>query len=210
MVDIATFCGNCGNASSGTEDRYCRTCGSPLDLSATAGTPETPTEASTLTARQQSTNGFAVAALVLGILWLYWLGSILALVFGYAARKQIDKSNGEQKGRGLATAGIVLGWIGVGLALLGIVAGIVVFAVGNTTTGSKASACSVEKSTISTALEAYKAATGSYPDSIGLLDGVGQTPPADIGVLLKAPPPDYTIDGFGDVIAIPNNPGGCT
>jgi hypothetical protein len=62
----------------------------------------------------QDTNGYAVASLVLGIIWLWWIGSILALAFGYAARKQIAVSGGRQGGDGLAIAGIVLGWVGVG------------------------------------------------------------------------------------------------
>ncbi|MEA2479034.1 MAG: hypothetical protein QOJ07_956 [Thermoleophilaceae bacterium] len=69
----------------------------------------------------RKTNGMAIAALVLGILWLYWLGSILALIFGYVGKSQIDKSNGTQDGRGLAIAGIVLGWIGVATLLIVIV-----------------------------------------------------------------------------------------
>jgi hypothetical protein len=74
-----------------------------------------------------STNGMAIASLVLGILWLYWIGSILALIFGYVAKRQIDESAGRQTGRGMAIAGIVLGWIGVGIGAL--IAVIVVFAV---------------------------------------------------------------------------------
>jgi hypothetical protein len=59
----------------------------------------------------------AVASLVLGILWLYWVGSLMALIFGYVARQQIAERG--ESGGGLALAGIVLGWIGVGtLALL--------------------------------------------------------------------------------------------
>jgi hypothetical protein len=64
----------------------------------------------------QSTNGYAVAALVLGITGLVivpLIGSVLALVFGYMARSEIDRSGGTQGGRGLAVAGIVLGWVGV-------------------------------------------------------------------------------------------------
>ena len=64
----------------------------------------------------------AVASLVLGILWLYWIGSILALVFGYMAKRQI-RERGESGG-GMATAGIVLGWIGIAFLVLAIVAGI--------------------------------------------------------------------------------------
>lgn len=58
------------------------------------------------------TNGLAVASLVLGILWIWWIGSALALIFGYVAKSQIDSSHGRQSGRGLAIAGIVLGWVG--------------------------------------------------------------------------------------------------
>jgi hypothetical protein len=64
------------------------------------------------------TNGLAIASMVLGILWLYWVGSILALIFGYQAKAQIDRSGGRETGRGMAVAGIVLGWVGVGLFLL--------------------------------------------------------------------------------------------
>jgi hypothetical protein len=64
------------------------------------------------------TNGFSIASLVLGILWIYWIGSILALVFGYVAKSQIDRSGGLQSGRGMAIAGIVLGWIGVAVLIL--------------------------------------------------------------------------------------------
>jgi hypothetical protein len=70
------------------------------------------------------TNGMAIASLVLGILWLYWVGSILALVFGYSAKKQIDASSGKETGRGLAVAGIVLGWVGIGFLVIGIIVAI--------------------------------------------------------------------------------------
>ena len=73
-----------------------------------------------------STNGLAIAAMVLGILWLYWIGSILALVFGYVAKGQIDRSAGRQGGRGMAIAGIVLGWVGLGFLALFIVVGVAV------------------------------------------------------------------------------------
>ncbi|MGI9020052.1 MAG: DUF4190 domain-containing protein [Solirubrobacterales bacterium] len=66
--------------------------------------------------------------MVLGILWLYWVGSILALIFGYVAKNQIEESAGTQSGGGMATAGLVLGWVGFGtlmfmlvFALLGLV-----------------------------------------------------------------------------------------
>ena len=73
----------------------------------------------------RSTNGLAIASMVLGILWLYWIGSVLALVFGYMAKNQI-RQRGESGG-GMATAGIVLGWIGVGFFVIAIIGGVASF-----------------------------------------------------------------------------------
>ena len=67
------------------------------------------------------TNGLAVASLVLGAVWLFWIGSVLALVFGYVSRGQIRRSG--EGGDGLAIAGLVLGWVGVGFLALTVVAG---------------------------------------------------------------------------------------
>jgi hypothetical protein len=41
--------------------------------------------------RPVTTSGFAVASLVLGIVWAFWIGSILALIFGYIALRQIKR-----------------------------------------------------------------------------------------------------------------------
>jgi hypothetical protein len=67
----------------------------------------------------QRTNGLAIASLILGIVWLSWIGSILALIFGYIALGQIKKQH--EGGRGMAIAGIVLGWVGVATAILFVV-----------------------------------------------------------------------------------------
>lgn len=69
----------------------------------------------------RSTNGLAIASMVLGIVWVWWVGSLLALIFGYIALRQIKRSNGWQQGRGMAIAGVVLGWVGVGTLVLFVV-----------------------------------------------------------------------------------------
>ena len=73
-----------------------------------------------------STNGWAIASLVLGILGVVGfpplIPSILALIFGYKGKREIDRSDGTQQGRGLAVAGIILGWVAVVFAfVIGIV-----------------------------------------------------------------------------------------
>jgi hypothetical protein len=69
------------------------------------------------------TSGLAIASLVLGILWIWWVGSALALVFGYVAKNQIEHSHGRLGGRGLAIAGIVLGYVGLGTFALFVILG---------------------------------------------------------------------------------------
>jgi hypothetical protein len=64
----------------------------------------------------------AIASLVMGLLWIYWIGSILALVLGYLAKNQIDREHGRLVGRGMATAGIVLGWVEIGILVPVIIA----------------------------------------------------------------------------------------
>jgi Domain of unknown function (DUF4190) len=72
--------------------------------------------------RPSTTSGMAIASLVMGLLWMYWIGSILAICLGYAARREIRNNAGRIEGQGMATAGIVLGWIGIGMLALLIVA----------------------------------------------------------------------------------------
>jgi uncharacterized membrane protein len=69
------------------------------------------------------TNGLAIASLFLGIIWLFGLGSIVAIVLGYAAMKEIRASGGRQSGWSIALAGVIVGI--VGLASLGILVGFI-------------------------------------------------------------------------------------
>ena len=69
------------------------------------------------------TSGLAIGSLIASILGLTLfptIGSIIGLILGYMARNQIRDSGGTMTGEGLATAGIILGWVGVALAVIGI------------------------------------------------------------------------------------------
>ena len=66
-------------------------------------------------------SGLAVASLVLGILWLFGIGSLLAVIFGAVAIHQIRISRGRLTGTGLAVAGLTLGIVFGALQLLGMV-----------------------------------------------------------------------------------------
>ena len=60
---------------------------------------------------RQETNGLAVASLVASLVWFAWLGSVAGIVFGHVALGQINRSGGRQAGRGLAVAGLVIGYL---------------------------------------------------------------------------------------------------
>ena len=80
-----------------------------------------PAYGSMVHAPTRTTNGLAVASLVLSLLWFCGAGSIAAVVLGFVGKRQVDRSAGAQSGAGLAIAGIVLGVLGL-LATVGWVA----------------------------------------------------------------------------------------
>jgi hypothetical protein len=67
-------------------------------------------------------SGYAIASLVLSILGLVVIlpviGSILGIIFGHLSLNEIKNSNGQLEGRGMAIAGLVIGYGALALGLL--------------------------------------------------------------------------------------------
>lgn len=77
-------------------------------------------------------NGMGTAALVMGILQFFCLGtvgSILAIVFGKIGMNKADQ--GLATNRGSAKAGFILGIVGLALSVLGIIVAIIAVAIGS-------------------------------------------------------------------------------
>lgn len=125
MADM--FCSSCGvHVPAGAG--YCPSCGTavtgtakaspalpvlpppPATWGPPAGYPPGP---AAYGQAKQGVNGFAIASLVLSLLCLYGVGSILAVIFGNIARRQIREQGGE--GDGMAKAGIIIGWVSLGI-----------------------------------------------------------------------------------------------
>jgi len=109
----------------------CPKCGAPnADIATTCqecGTSLPPRHA------PRTTSGTATASLVCGILgWsvLPVVGAIMAVILGHVAKNEIRASSGSLGGDGMATAGLVLGYAGIGLAALGVILTIAVAVLG--------------------------------------------------------------------------------
>lgn len=74
-------------------------------------------------AAQLPTSTLAIISMISGILGFTFfpvIATIVALVTGYAARKETRAVPPQAGGDGLATAGIIMGWVQVGLTVIGI------------------------------------------------------------------------------------------
>jgi Domain of unknown function (DUF4190)/zinc-ribbon domain len=131
-MERPAFCGNCGTAVPDSA-HFCGACGAPMEQAAApiGTTPpgvqyaaQPPPAYYAPPVAQARNNGLAIASMVLGIVWVYWIGSILAVIFGHVSLSQINKSRGTQQGRGMAIAGLVLGYVGLGVLVIVIIAAI--------------------------------------------------------------------------------------
>jgi hypothetical protein len=81
-----------------------------------------------MNANIKQTSSLAIISLVSGILgWtmLPMLGSIVAIITGHMARAEIKRNPDTMEGDGMAIAGLVMGWVMIGLCLLLVIAVIV-------------------------------------------------------------------------------------
>ena len=124
---MSWYCGACGSAV-GSDSNFCGSCGKQR-VSQQGGTPPPPgvppfpnpvvpptgQQIQYVQVAAAKTNGYAIASLVLSLLGLCGIGSILAIVFGNMAKKEIAISG--EGGAGLAKAGMIIGWIGLGIVV---------------------------------------------------------------------------------------------
>lgn len=97
------------------EAKVCRFCKSNLTQTAAPGQPIHP-----------ETSGKAIASLILGFFFILLPASILAIVFGHLSYSEINRSAGRLKGKGMAIAGLIFGYFGVGLIPFLIIAAIAI------------------------------------------------------------------------------------
>jgi len=138
-----------------------------------------PKEASSGPQERQSrkTSALAITSLVLGIcsyvLCLSVLSGIPAIVCGHVALGKIRRAKARLKGKGLAIAGLVLGYVSIGFAvfMVPVMLGVAAPAFKQGFAAATAAQSLVNVRQISAACQAYaKAHDGKYPDSLDQLN----------------------------------------
>lgn len=90
--------------------RFCPKCGTEMG----SPLPDSPVYRGPLPAGfVPPTSGKAIGSLICGIFFLFLPASLAAIVLGHLSHAEIRKSAGRLKGQGLATAGLILGYMGV-------------------------------------------------------------------------------------------------
>lgn len=84
--------------------------------------PGVPTNTPMLQVKDSS---LAIASLISGIVgWILVpiFGALTAIITGHLAKKEINEGNGLITGNGMATAGLILGYVQLGFVILAIIA----------------------------------------------------------------------------------------
>jgi type IV pilus assembly protein PilA len=120
------FCSKCGMANADT-GQFCSKCGAPLPGAKAPVSSAGPLPGAlpaphavhydTYTGATE-TSGKAIGSLVCGIFGFIFPAAVAAVILGHWSLSDIRKAAGRLKGHGMATAGLVLGYIGVALVPL--------------------------------------------------------------------------------------------
>jgi type II secretory pathway pseudopilin PulG len=116
-------------------------------------------------------SGKAIGALIFGIFFFVFPSAILAIILGHWSLSDIRKAGGRLTGRGMGTAGMVLGYMGVAfIPFILIIAAIAIPNLLRARTAANEAAAVGSLRTMNTALSTYGAEYGSgYPSNIDVL-----------------------------------------
>lgn len=109
------LCSRCGRQIP-DGSHFCDKCGTALMSSANTIAQSVPT----------STSGKAIASLILGFFSFLIPSAIVAIILGHVSRSEIRKSQGRLQGDGIALAGLIMGYMGMAIIPVLIIAAIAI------------------------------------------------------------------------------------
>ena len=175
-------CPVCGEANFDTAVK-CRHCDGSLRGAARTAPVET---SASITA--EGTSGKAIASFLCGIFFFILPAAILAIILGHVSRSEIRQSGGRLRGAGMASTGLVLGYVGAGFVpILLIVAAIAIPNLLRARMAANEASAVGSLRIINTACYSYASEFGmGFPKKLGNL-GPNEHPTADAANLIDAP-----------------------
>ena len=187
------FCRNCGMANPDS-GQFCSKCGQPLPAVAgrTAPGPAPLPGSSFATppplAGDAPTSGKAIACLVCGIFTFFLPASIAAIILGHISLSDIRNSAGRIGGKGIAIAGLVLGYLGLTIIPIMIVAAIAIPNLLRARMAANEASAVGSLRTINTAVEVYATTfENGFPSNLEALGGASSDASCNHAALLGAP-----------------------
>jgi type IV pilus assembly protein PilA len=127
----------------------------------------------------KETSGKAVASLICGILFFLFPVAIVAIILGHLSLADIRRSAGRLTGSGMATVGLVLGYLGLSVIPIMIVAAIVIPNLLRARMAANEASAIGSIRIIETAAITYQANyANGYPPSLKAMDGSGSASPS--------------------------------
>jgi branched-subunit amino acid transport protein len=120
MKVIMKICPYCAEAIQ-EDSQFCQFCGTNLGsppVGAALSIPPAPSES--------HTSGKAVASLICGIFFFVLPAAIVAIILGHLSYSEIARSLGRIRGKGIALAGLILGYLGISFVPILIIAAIAI------------------------------------------------------------------------------------
>jgi hypothetical protein len=103
------------------DSQFCQFCGTNLGSTTLAAAPSIPPAPS-----ESHTSGKAIASLICGIFFFFLPAAIVAIILGHLSYSEIARSLGRIRGRGMALAGLILGYFGISFIPILIIAAIAI------------------------------------------------------------------------------------
>ena len=188
------LCPRCGEANA-VGAKFCVRCGAPVPAEAqpAGATPPPAASGSVLGLSQPrvlqplpgpppigpgETSGKAIASLICGLFTWIFPAAVAAIILGHVSLSEIGRSAGRLKGRGMAIAGLVLGYAGLFfIPFILIIAAIAIPNLLRARQAANESSAVASLRTIDTAAITYSASYGNgFPPTLMSMDGSGVAP----------------------------------
>jgi type IV pilus assembly protein PilA len=166
------FCALCA-AENPNNGRFCTKCGAVLQGQRAMPPPGSGFDAyATPYSGPTETSGKAIGSLICGIVFFFFPSAIAAIILGHLSLSDIRKAGGRLTGSGLATTGLVLGYMGLSVIPILIIAAIAIPNLLRAKMAANEASAIGSVRTIETAAISYQATySNGYPPGLQAMGG---------------------------------------